>query len=314
MYRVDIDVAPAYELVLSLAAYLDRQAYKTLDLGTGWATRVREDFSLSFGDTLAALRDVPGKPVLDLLIWQCPTKGTSRDFLRWLGALSAGEIYERVAPYVPVDASWLPRDLAALRDQVGPLLADWDEQYFRRLDPAILAGLHADAAAKQALLETTAADVVVEAATSGVYLEPAPGLDRVLLVPQYHYRPWNHTRPYHRMRLFLYAVDALPVGPDEPSPALRRMTRALADDTRLRLLRFLATGPRSFSALVAWAGIPKSTVHYHLIALRAAGLVRIHDAGRGNDTFSLRAAAVTALSRDLATFLHMPDDADETAP
>jgi len=43
-------------------------------------------------------------------------------------------------------------------------------------------------------------------------------------------------------------------------------------------------------------------------------LVRIHDAGRGNDTFSLRTAAVTALSHDLADFLHMTADADGTAP
>lgn len=314
MYQVDIDMAPAYELALSLAVYLDRQAYKTLDLGTRWVARVRETLDHPFVDALAALRDVPGKPVLDLLIWQCPTKRTARDFLQWLAGLSAGEIYEHIAPYVPIGVSWLPRDLGALRDQVGPLLTHWDDQYFRHIEPAILDGLCADAAAKRALLETTAPDVVVEAATSGVYVEPVVDLDRVVLVPQYHYRPWNHTQAYHRVRLFLYAVDALPSGADEPLPRLQRVTRALADDTRLRLLRFLATGPRSFSAIVAWAGIPKSTVHYHLVALRAAGLVRIHDAGRGNDTFSLRTAAVTALSHDLADFLHMTADADGTAP
>jgi len=314
MYRVEIDVAPAYELAASLAAYLGRQAYKTLELGAGWAARVRETLDPAFAETLRGLRELPGKPVLDILIWQCPTKDTTHAFLQWLAGLSAGDIYAAIAPSVPMGAPWLPRDLGALRDHIGPLLAEWDDQYFRHLDPAIFAGLAADAAAKRALVEMTAPDTIVEVATSGVYLEPVPDLDRVLLIPQYHYRPWNLTFAYHRARLFQYAVDALPPEADEPPPGLRRMTHALADDTRLRLLRFLATGPRSFSALVAWAGIPKSTVHYHLVALRAAGLVRIHDVGPGNDTFSLRAAAITALSRDLATFLHMPDDADETVP
>jgi len=232
-----------------------------------------------------------------------PRKDTTHAFLQWLDGLSVGDIYACIAPFVQTGAAWLPRDLGALRDRVGPLLAAWDDQYFRHLDPAILAGLAADAAARRASLDTAAPDTVVEAATSGVYLEPVPNLDRVLLIPQYHYRPWNLTFAYYRARLFHYATDALPPGPDEPPPALRRTTHALADDTRLRLLRFLATGPQSFSAIVAWAGIPKSTVHYHLVALRAAGLVRIHDRSRGNDTFSLRVSALATLNDRLLSFL-----------
>ncbi len=96
----------------------------------------------------------------------------------------------------------LPRDLGTLHSHIGPLLAAWDDQYFRHLDPAILAGLAADATAKRSSLGTATPEAVVEAATSGVYLEPVPDLDRVLLIPQYHYRPWNHTFAYHRARLF----------------------------------------------------------------------------------------------------------------
>ncbi len=312
MYRVEIDVAPAYELVVSLEAYLNRQAYKTLELGTGWAARVRETLDPTFAETLRGLREAPDKAVLNILIWQCPTKDTTHAFLRWLDGLSTGDIYACIAPSVPTGAPWLPRDLGALRDHIRPLLAEWDDQYFRHLDPAILTGLAADAAAKRALLETTVPDAVVEAATSGVYLEPVADLDRVLLIPQYHYRPWNLTFAYHRARLFHYAADALPPGPDEPPPDLHRMTHALADDTRLRLLRFLATGPQSFGAIVAWAGIPKSTVHYHLVALRAAGLVRIHDRSRGNDTFSLRLSALAALNDRLLSFLGVTDTDGKT--
>ncbi len=104
MYRVEIDTAPAYELVVSLEAYLNRQAYKTLELGTGWAARVRETLDPTFAKTLGGLREVPGKPVLDLLMWQCPTKDTTHAFLAWLDGLSAGDFYACVAPFVPTGA------------------------------------------------------------------------------------------------------------------------------------------------------------------------------------------------------------------
>ena len=304
MYRVEVDWAPAYELLVSLKAYVSRPEHKTLELGVGWARDVRRQLRPELAAELTsatALRDVH---VPNLLVRQCPGDRDVAGYLQWLGALSLGELYERLAPCVLEGHTPLPRDLSAVRDRYVRLLAAWDEQYFRLVDPAILSGLAADAAAKQALVPTMAPEALVEAATCGVHFTPEPGPELVLLVPQYHYRPWNLYDSYRGMRLFEYPADALPAMPGEPPPGLLRLTRALSDESRLRILRFLATGPRSFTDVVQVMGLAKSTVHHHMVVLRAAGLVRVHDGGeKATTAYSLRPRAVDQLRDMLRAYL-----------
>src|SRR5918912_3148961 len=292
MYRVEVDWAPAYELLGSLKAYVSRPEHKTLELGVGWARDVRRQLRPELAAELTSATALRDLHVPNLLVRQ------------WPGALSLGELYERLAPYVLEGHTPLPRDLSAVRDRYVRLLAAWDEQHFRLVDPAILSGLAADAAAKQALVPTMAPEALVEAATCGVHFTPEPGPELVLLVPQYHYRPWNLYDSYRGMRLFEYPADALPAVPGEPPPGLLRLTRALSDESRLRILRFLATGPRSFTDVVQFVGLAKSTVHHHMMVLRAAGLVRVHDSGeKATTSYSLRPGAVDQLRDMLRAYL-----------
>jgi DNA-binding transcriptional ArsR family regulator len=248
-----------------------------------------------------ALRDVH---VPDLLAWQCAGKRDVAGYLRWLGALSVGELYERLAPYALEGRAPLPRDLGAVRDRYVRLLEAWDEQYFRLVDPAVLSGLAADAAAKGALVGTLAPEALVEAATCGVHFMPLPRPELVLLVPQHHFRPWNVFQDYRGLRVIQYPADALPPVPGEPPPGLLRLTRALSDDSRLRILRFLAAGQRGFTDVVQHMGLAKSTVHHHMVVLRAAGLVRVHDFGDVT-SYSLRPAALDELGDKLHAFLQV---------
>jgi DNA-binding transcriptional ArsR family regulator len=211
-------------------------------------------------------------------------------------------IRARVAPYVLEGRAPLPRDLSAVRDRYVRVLAAWDEQYFQLVDPAILRGLEADAASRQAHVGTMAPETLVEAATCGVHFVPQPGPELVLLVPQYHYHPWNVFQDYRGLRVIQYPADALPAVPGEPPPDLLRLTRALSDESRLRILRFLATGPRSFTDVVQFMGLAKSTVHHHMVVLRAAGLVRVHSCG-DMTTYSLAPRRRRRASRQAARFL-----------
>ncbi len=105
-------------------------------------------------------------------------------------------------------------------------------------------------------------------------------------------------------RLLLHLADALPPVPGTPPPALLRLTHALSDESRLRILRYLAAGERSFTEVVREIGLAKSTVHHHLVALRAAGLVRVrHDAANAVG-YGLRADALDDLDARLTSFLH----------
>jgi DNA-binding transcriptional ArsR family regulator len=301
-YRVDVDWAPAYELLVSLKAYVNRREHKTLELGARWVRGVRRQLRPELAAELASADALADVHVPDLLVWQCSGSRDVAGYLQWLSALSVGELYERVAPYALEARASLPRDLSGVRDRYGRVLAAWDEQYFQLVDPAILRGLAADAASRQALLSTMAPETLVEAATCGVHFVPQSGPELVLLVPQYHFRPWNVFQDYLGLRVIQYPADALPAVPGEPPPGLLRLTHALSDESRLRILRFLATGPRSFTDVVRFMGLAKSTVHHHMVVLRAAGLVRVYDRG-DMTTYSLRPGAVDELGDRLHAFL-----------
>ncbi len=303
MYRVEVDWAEAYEIIASLRAYVATREHKTLEIGEKWVKDVRARITPAFTAELAASKELPLVKKLEVLVWQCPSERDASSFVRWLADLSPGAVYELAAPYTSPDSMALLRDLGAQRDQLAHLLQAWDEQYFHAANKAILDGLAADAAAKRALLTVMAPDALAEAATGGVYLAPIADVDVVVLVPQYHYRPWNLYGMHGRVRINLYPADALPPAPGEPPPDLLRLTRALADESRLRILRFLATDPRGFTDVVHDSGLAKSTVHHHLVALRAAGLVRVHDDGNGPVTYSLRPRALQELGERLGSYL-----------
>lgn len=304
MYRVEVDWAPAYELLISLYAYVGTSDRQIMDLGPEWLKSVRQQIGPELAAELASYRNAKALSVPNVLVRLCPGERDAEGFLRWLSGFSAGALYEMLAPHLRDDQALMFRNLPAMLERAVPLLAAWNERYFRHLDPAILQGLAADAAAKRALMATLEAPALVELATVGIDYRPQREPQTVLLVPQYHYRPWNLHALFAELKVYEYPVDALPVSPEDPPPALLRLTRALADENRLRILRFLATGPRSFMDVAGYAELAKSTVHHHMVVLRASGLICVHDADNGPPSYSLRPSGVTHLAARLETFLH----------
>jgi DNA-binding transcriptional ArsR family regulator len=303
MYRVEVDWAPAYELLLSLKAFADRTIHKTLELGPNWARTVRAQLSSELSAELTSRRAVQGLNLCDLLIYQREGSRDAMGFITWLSSLSQGQLYELLAPHVAERDTELLRNLGALQDRAVRLLTAWNEQYFHDVDVAILEGLCAEAEAKRAAVGAMSPEDLVELATSGVHFEPTPELDRVLLVPQYHYRPWNIHDVFRRMRLVEYPADVLSAAEGDPPQDLMRLVRVLADESRLRILRLLAQGPGSFTDVLRATGLSKGTVSHHMVALRAAGLVRVHDSGDKTLTYTLRQAAIDEVGESLREYL-----------
>lgn len=298
-YTFDIDWAPPYELLVSLQAYLDRSLHKTLELGPRWANWVKRRLGPGFATLVEEAKD--SYPV-GALFWQ---GGQGRDvdaFLDWLGGLTPGELYELAARDLPAGAPPIPKDLGARRDRLLDLLRAWNDGYFRRFNPGVLAGLKAEAEAKRAMLQRLPPEEVFEAATGGVVLQPSPAIRRVLLIPQYHARPWNLHDRLAWGPVYQYPAEVLAAQAGRPSPALLRLTRALSDESRLRILRYLARGPRTFTEIAKFSQLAKSTVHHHMMALRAAGLVRVHASFDAPDRYSLRPGALEQLGARLAGF------------
>ncbi|KEO84711.1 ArsR/SmtB family transcription factor [Tumebacillus flagellatus] len=307
---LQIDHSPAYELLVSFFAYTRKTHHKSMDAGTPWIRETRKTLPPAF----AARLDDLGSSIstlfhgFDFLIHQCPPehRTTAAAFLTWAASLPVGDLFQLLAPYVDV-----PADIVSLRDQCVDLLHHWNAEYFQTLDPSILQALAADAEQKNTLLGTLPDMDVIELATNGVRYEVTPELRTILLVPQYHLRPISTMTKYNTSMSIYYSIDLPAPADGGPAPALLRLTKSLGEESRLRLLRFIGSGPdstRSFTEVVQSAGLSMSTVHHHLMALRGAGLITAH--GEGNVTYyTLRRDTVSRLSHDLLSYF-LPDSAE----
>jgi DNA-binding transcriptional ArsR family regulator len=286
-YRIEIDAASAYELYPSLLAYLGKD--KSFDRGPSWVREVRKGLDeelagelkqlgkqVVLGDSKRKLSDNPLFQLIWLLpplIRDCPVDRSVSGFLRWLEGLDSGELYERAANRLPEGIS-LPAGIGALRDRAVSLLRRWDRQYLSRMDPAVWETLRRDAELKRGRIDSLKPEELIEEATNGLWISPAEEDVTVLLVPQVHCVPANLYERYRDLLFIQYPCE-LPSGEGNPPTSLLRMARSLADKNRLRILRYLSGGPRSFMDIVRQTGLAKSTVHHHMVSLRSAGLVRM---------------------------------------
>ena len=89
-----------------------------------------------------------------------------------------------------------------------------------------------------------------------------------------------------------------------------RFFKALADESRLRIVGILAGGERSVDELTAQLELRGPTVSHHLAHLRALGLVTMRAEGNVH-VYRLEADALRALSRDVFSLERMALLADD---
>jgi len=299
-YRVQFDYSPVYELLLSFMIYSRRKWTRNLDIGNAW---LKETDDL-FGPKRKAASGACSEDTFDrlfLLAYVCPNKPDVPTFLDWLSELSPGQLYELLSPQA---LGSLPSDLGADIERAVMLLRAWNDLYFSTFEPQWDGIARASLAEKEA---AAAPDPVsqVELATGGLVLEPNDRIQTIVLVPGQHFRPLNLYAIYRSLVIILYPVDP-PAEPDAPPTMVLRATRAMSDESRLRILRFLAPSPRSFTEVVAYTGLSKGTVHHHMMALRAAGLIRTHLIGEqyNQERFSIRLDGVEECTDALRSYMN----------
>jgi DNA-binding transcriptional ArsR family regulator len=299
-----IDWAPAYELLVSFMTFAERDKHCIEELGNEWLTRARHQLPSDFNRLqFKAKQD---SQLLLRLVRGCAADRDAAPWLDWLAALSPGAAYEVLASVTPADAdAQPPRDFAAWRDLMVSLLRTWHDRVFTTLDPTILDGLRAECDALCARLGSMPPRELVEEVSNGIWIDDDPEMHRVVLVPQFHQRPYNDDCTIADGMLLLYPADSVARPADGPPLGLLRLTRALSDESRLRILRFLTQGSKSLTDVARFAGLSQPTVHHHLARLRAAGLVRVHVAGGHARRYSLRSYAFDQLSSQLSQYLEV---------
>lgn len=306
--RVMVDHSPAYELVASIAAFAEsvqsKASYRTLDLGADWPRSLRQALPPGVHLEIAAMaKSKPPVLLLDLLVWLCPDKQSICGFLKWLAALGTGEMYELLAPYLWRESRATLANLGELKERYHTLLRSWHEHYLSKAENSLWKALRHDARSSERLAAQTDPVQLVDIVTGGIWLGDDPELDMVVLAPQFHFRPRNIYQNYGNLAIILYPSD-IPSRDDSPPQELMRVARALSDEGRLRLLRFLGSGAKSHSELVRFTGLTKGTVSYHMSLLRAAGLVRTHvGKPRDHDRYSLRRVSIVGLGKQFDDYV-----------
>jgi len=176
---------------------------------------------------------------------------------------------------------------AETKMQLLEIVEAWAASVWAPEASAIMAVLERDADEKRALLKDLPFERFIETATNGVEWVGRPGIRRVVMVPTYVYRPWVSNTELGDTQILIYPVSDESVSAETDAPPLRlvRLSKALADEKRLRILRTLAEGDRTLMELAELFGVPKTTMHHHMITLRSAGLVSV---GAGTKNYRLR--------------------------
>jgi DNA-binding transcriptional ArsR family regulator len=288
--------SPTTEFLLSLKAYLDTTSHKMLDIGSGWPRQVAKRLPGDFDrGILAEVGMAYG------LIDKCPTGDDPQAFISWLRDIPLVELYELVLSIIQ-DPARFPPDLISVRDRYVKALQIWYDSYFSAVHPAVHEALRESARTAAVLTDSLPPQAAIEEITGGIIMEPDQEVREVRLIPQYHYRPFNIFDLSGQTLMIAYPAD-LPRSPGAVPPDLRNLIRALDDESRLQILRYLAGGERNFTEIVKFIGLAKSTVHHHLVILRVSGLIRVHTKRTVAERYSLRPAAIDSFGPRLHAFL-----------
>lgn len=171
----------------------------------------------------------------------------------------------------------LELDAERTKEMVLDLLRGWYEEYFAAEEKAAFVILEREVQLKRRQLAgLPPSEWIVKA--SGIDYVPEPGIERIVLAPQIAMRPWVMIVEARDTRFIFYPVsdEALLQESAAPPARLVRLHRALGDEKRLRILRFLADrGAATLQEVADEIGIAKSTAHHHLVQLRSAGLTQV---------------------------------------
>ncbi|MBB6673607.1 winged helix-turn-helix transcriptional regulator [Cohnella nanjingensis] len=290
---------PLHELICSLHTYICRKSYKKIDLGLVWAKETQQRLKPELADLLDHSEIDYAWKLTYLLVHLCPEEDGA-GFLGWLEGMSAGDLYELLAPYT----HQFPESLGAFRSRTLTIFSQWQEQYFRDMDPAILEALREEDRDRRREQPTMKPEAFVDRTTNGLVFEPAPGMERLVLIPQYHFQPVNVIYSFGNTTICHYAARIYLGEEDFLSTHAYRMIRSLAEKSRLKILRYLHQGPRSFIEIFRHLQLSKGITHDHITKLRMAGMIRAHFEGESLTVYSLREGALEQMQRSLTAYIH----------
>jgi DNA-binding transcriptional ArsR family regulator len=204
-------------------------------------------------------------------------------------------------------------DSAATGELLLSALNAYYSEFFAEEERRIRPALETSLERAQALAEKLPLIELLDELSQGIQFEESKlTMDELVLVPSYWATPLIlFGRIHSRKELFMYGArpsDASLVPGDQVPDLLYQSLRALADPTRLRILRYLSDEPLTPAELSRRLRLRAPTVIHHLHALRLARLVHLtlgHDEGK---RYAARPEAVEATWAMLTDFISSNDE------
>jgi DNA-binding transcriptional ArsR family regulator/AcrR family transcriptional regulator len=334
-FQIDWDVRPAYDFVFSLSG----DAGSTEDLPAPDRTWLQESREALDPEARAGARDLFESELAihtGVLLVDVPAVRTSADFVDLIGDTSPEDLIAALfADYHGnVDTSELLQralngDADAIRE-LGEVLPHWNKEgrfellkdpvvaktrilhvlqawqrKFAEVEARVAAILERDYDGRAADRDRLPPAELIEATTGGLRYLPESGISRVILAPSYFSRPYNFLMGSSEWRFFGYPVADSALDPSDaltPPLSVVRLHRALGDETRLRILKLLASRDLYLTEIAQELDLSKPTIKHHLSQLRAAGLVTITESGTVM-YYSLRRNRLDDASTEIKRFL-----------
>jgi biotin operon repressor len=159
-----------------------------------------------------------------------------------------------------------------------------------------------DYESKKKMLEKMSPEELVQWATGGIDYLPEPSVYKVLLIPQYVYRPWTIEADIENTKVFYYPIANESLSQNDkymPNNFLVLKHKALGDETRLRIVKMLSENNHSLQELTEQLDMGKTTIHHHLKILRAAKLVEINEG-----KYCLKVSVLELLFKELEQYIN----------
>jgi DNA-binding transcriptional ArsR family regulator len=197
----------------------------------------------------------------------------------------------------------------SVRDEIVSIVEDWGSRVFPRFADHAAALVRRDVAAKQTLFRDEPMHQALRVATNGVDFDLAGWATEIVVIPSVALRPFIAPVESGSKQLILCSVadEAFDDNPATPPRRLVKVTAALGDEVRLRILHELAGADLTAAELAARIGIERTSLHHHLGVLRSAGLVAARAEGLQSWRYTRRADGITGVSAALNRYLGSAD-------
>ncbi len=306
--RVRIDSSPAYDFLACLYLIESYDASLGFEVSSSWVRRartalgseLRSDLTLLFTRRMRTLGLVgvlehapglsvrefikrvnatPAERLMELMLAETLADRQSLPLLRAaIGGTPAAIDTFLAATHSEIDTRALRRVVSLFPSEAKArlvrLLREGYARVYAREEAEVLPLLERDVKALSRRAGAASPGEIVERATGGFVIGPEAPVAGVVLAPTFFFRPYNLITAYHGIRVFIYPIETAAPGP-APPPELVRFYKALADETRLKILRLLATREMYLQELAKALGVSHVTALHHMAVLRAARLVQV---------------------------------------